>query len=144
MDRNKTVRARFASAAVPLPPGLIALWRGETDASDLIGGHHGTFFAGTAVTAPSVTASGKVGGAFDFDGTVHVRIPDSAALKPARFTVEAWVFPTVASCAPRRSSRDGSSMNDNDTWNLGLINQQVRVLFRTAVVHTGGPGRRSR
>ena len=52
------MRARFASA-VPLPPGLIALWRGETDASDLIGGHNGTFFAGTAVTAPSVTASGE-------------------------------------------------------------------------------------
>ena len=45
MDRNKTVRARFASAA-PLPLGLIALWRGETDASDLIGKHDGTFFNG--------------------------------------------------------------------------------------------------
>src|SRR5207244_7292053 len=75
MDRNKTVRARFASAA-PLPPGLIALWRGETDASDLIGGHHGTFFAGATVTPPSVTASGKVGGAFNFDGTVHVGVAD--------------------------------------------------------------------
>src|SRR5205823_1584755 len=40
MDRNKTVRARFISAA-PIPPGLVALWRGEMDASDLIGGHHG-------------------------------------------------------------------------------------------------------
>lgn len=68
MNGHKTVRARFA-AAVPIPQGLIALWRGETDASDLIGGHHGTFFAGTAVTAPRVTAAGKVGGAFEFDGT---------------------------------------------------------------------------
>jgi len=32
------VRAKFATA-VPFPPGLIALWRGETDASDLIGLH---------------------------------------------------------------------------------------------------------
>lgn len=95
MNGNKTVRARFASA-VPLPPGLIALWRGETDASDLIGGHHGTFFAGEVVTAPTITASGKVGGAFDCDGTVHVRVPDADALQPAQLTVEAWVFPTAA------------------------------------------------
>src|SRR3982750_3101223 len=37
----------------------------------------------------------KVGQAFNFDGTVHVRVPDSAALKPVeQITVEAWVFPT--------------------------------------------------
>jgi len=123
MNGNKTVRARFAAAAAPLPLGLIALWRGETDASDLIGGHHGTFFAGTAVTAPSVTASGKVGGAFNFDGTVHVRVPDSAALRPALLTVEAWVFPTFPPFgAPRTIIARGSSTNDSDTWYLGLSN----------------------
>jgi hypothetical protein len=119
MDRNKTVRTKFASA-VPLPPGLIALWRGETDASDLIGGHHGTFFVGADVTAPSVTASGKVGGAFNFDGTVHVRVPDSAALKPARLTVEAWVFSTKQNLGFATIIARGSSTNDNDTWYLGL------------------------
>jgi Concanavalin A-like lectin/glucanases superfamily/Divergent InlB B-repeat domain/Putative Ig domain/Immunoglobulin I-set domain len=119
MDRNKAVRARFASA-VPLPPGLIALWRGETDASDLIGGHHGTFFAGAAPTGPSVTASGKVGGAFNFDGTVYVRVPDSAALRPARLTVEAWVFPTAI--RSQTIVARGSSKDDFDTWYLGLDN----------------------
>src|SRR6185312_15880929 len=94
MDKNKTVRARFASAA-SLPPGLIALWRGETDASDLIGGHHGDFFAGTEIIAPSLTASGKVGGAFNFDGSQHVEVPDSASLRPDQLTAEAWVFPTA-------------------------------------------------
>ena len=122
MDGNKTVRARFASA-VPLPPGLIALWRGETDASDLIGGHHGTFFAGTVVTAPSVTASGKVGGAFNFDGTVHVRVPDSAALKPAQLTVEAWVFPTAPDGDPHTIIARGSFAID-DTWYLRLVNNK--------------------
>jgi hypothetical protein len=72
MDRHKTVRARFA-AAVPLAPGLIALWRGETDANDLIGGHHGSFFTGTAITAPSITAAGKVGGAFNVGRALHRR-----------------------------------------------------------------------
>src|SRR4030095_6329343 len=96
MDGNKTVRAKFISAS-PLPPGLVVFWRGETDASDLIGGHHGAFLDGTLIAAPSVTASGKVGGAFSFDGAVHVSVPDSAALKPAEITVEAWVFLTVQS-----------------------------------------------
>ena len=59
MNADKTVRARFA-CTVPLPPGLLAFWRGEADASDLIGGHNGTFFAGTSVVPPSVTPSGKV------------------------------------------------------------------------------------
>jgi hypothetical protein len=120
MDRNKTVRARFA-CAVPLPPGLIALWRGETDASDLIGGHHGTFFAGTVVIAPRVTASGKVGGAFDFDGTVHVRVSDSAALKPAQLTAEAWVFPTAQDIDPHTIIARGDT---GKTWDLRLVNNR--------------------
>jgi hypothetical protein len=98
---------------------LIALWRGETDASDLIGGHHGTFFAATAVTAPSITVSGKVGGAFNFDGTVHVRVSDSAALKPAQLTVEAWVFPTGPNGSPKTIIARGSPFN---TWDLRLTN----------------------
>ena len=117
MNGNRTVRARFA-AAVRIPPGLIATWRGETDASDVIGGHHGTFFAGAVPTAPRVTASGKVGGAFDLDGTVHVRIPDSAALKPAQFTAEAWVFPTGQDLVPHTIVARGTVSN---TWVLRLF-----------------------
>jgi hypothetical protein len=120
MDRNRTVRARFASA-VPIPSGVIALWRGETDASDLIGGHHGAFFAGAVATTPSVTADGKVGAAFNFDGTVHVRIPDSAALRPAQLTVEAWVFPAAANSNPQTIIARGSFVN---TWNLRLVDNR--------------------
>jgi len=125
MDKSMTIRARFATA-VPLLPGLIALWRGETDASDLardlIGGHDGTFFAGAAVVAQSVTALGKVAGAFSFDGTVHVRVPDSAALQPAQFTAEAWVFPTATpSTGPQTIIARGNSLN---TWDLRLVNNR--------------------
>lgn len=120
MDKNKTVRARFASAVAP-PPGLIALWTGDTDASDLIGRHHGAFFTGTDETAPSVTASGKVGGAFNLDGTVHVRVPDSDALHPTRLTLEAWVFPTVFKFERQTIIARGSSKNDNVSWLLDLI-----------------------
>ena len=70
------MRAKFASAA-SLPPGLIALWRGETNASDLLGANHGAFFAGPVEVTPSVLASGKVGGAFHFDGTVMCCVSDT-------------------------------------------------------------------
>jgi hypothetical protein len=143
MDKNKTVRARFASAVpIPLPPGLIALWRGETDASDLIGGHHGTFFAGAAPTAPSLTAAGKVGGAFNFDGTVHVRVPDSAALRPAQLTVETWVFPTAPQVGNGMIIARGSSTNgfdkDFDTWSLGLIFSQPQFISHGQSVMQAG------
>ena len=115
---DTTVRARFA-APVPLAQGMVGFWRGETDASDLIGGHSGTFYTGQTATAPSVTPWGKVGGAFDFDGTVYVQVPSAAALKTPQMTAEAWVSPAaptgfnaVIACG---SSRDGG-----DTWYLGV------------------------
>ncbi len=125
INGNTTVRARFASA-VPLPPGLVALWRGETDASDPIGGHDGTFFAGSSATAPSVTPWGKVGGAFSFDGTVYIRVLDSAALRPAEITVEAWVFSTLQSGDHQSVIGRGSSGNDDDAWWLGILNGKPR------------------
>lgn len=123
MNGHKTVRARFATAA-SIPPGLIALWRGETDASDLIGGHDGTFFAGTVVIAPTVTASGKIGGAFNFDGTVHVRVPDSAALRPTEFTAEAWVFPAAPNVDPQKGKTIIARGTTSDTWDLRLANNK--------------------
>ena len=75
----------------------MAFWRGETDATDLIGGHSGTFYTGTTPTAPSVTPWGKVGSAFAFTGTNYVQIPDAPGLQPPQLTLEAWVFPTVLS-----------------------------------------------
>jgi hypothetical protein len=109
-------------SAAALPAGIVAAWRGETDASDAIGGHDGAFFSGLIPKPPSITASGKVGGAFDFDGILHVEIPDSPALKLAELTVEAWVFPTSAGDFRAIVAR-GSSKNEDDTWYVGLFRQ---------------------
>jgi hypothetical protein len=119
MPADMTVRAWFA-APVPLPEGMVAFWRGETDASDLIGGHLGTFYIGTTPTMPNMTPLGKVGGAFNFDGTVYIQVLDSAALKLSHMTAEAWVAPAapgynaVIAC--------GSSTSNDDTWYLGVTN----------------------
>jgi hypothetical protein len=123
MDKNKTLRARFATPASI--PGLIALWRGEADASDLTGRHNGAFYPGGTVTAPGATAPGKVGEAFNFDGTVHVRVPDDltvpipASLQPAQFTAEAWVFPTASSPVRQTIIAQGDYSN---SWDLAMTN----------------------
>jgi hypothetical protein len=125
MNQNRIVRARF-SAAVPIPPGLVACWRGESGATDLLGGHDGAFFAGSSLTTPSISPHGKTGGAFDFDGSVHVRIPDSPTLRPARITVELWLVPTAVSGIHQTVIARGSSTGSGDTWFLGLFNGKPR------------------
>jgi hypothetical protein len=117
MTADITVRARFA-APVPLAGGMVAFWRGETDASDLIGGHAGTFYAGLTPTTPSVTPGGKVGGAFKFNGTVYVQVPSSAALKPPQMTAEAWVSPAAA--GSNSVIGCGNSTGGLNTWYLGV------------------------
>src|SRR4051812_31631041 len=76
-----------AAPCVTPPADLVGWFPGDGDASDLRGGPDGVFM-GDAKTS----VNGKVGGAFLFDGNFDsVEIPDSAALKPAKLTVDAWV-----------------------------------------------------
>lgn len=124
LTATKSVTAHFIY--VPVPPGLIAWWRGEADASDLIAGHHGAFYVGAAVVGPSVTPSGLVGGAFEFDGSVHIRVPGESDLRPARLTVETWVFPTVQSASPQTIVARGSASNDDNAWSLSILNGRPR------------------
>lgn len=70
----------------PPPSGLVGWWPGNGTANDVIAGNNGQL-AGDATFAP-----GKVGLGFKLDGNGdYVEIPDSAALKPAHVSVEAWV-----------------------------------------------------
>ena len=90
------MRARVASP-VPLAAGMRAFWPGDDEATDLIGAHDGNFYSKTTgnETAPQVTVNGKVGGAFDFDGTTYVQVTYSPQLTPLEMTAEAWVSPTM-------------------------------------------------
>jgi hypothetical protein len=136
MSRHTTVQARF-STPVPIPPDLIACWRGESGAADLLGGHDGAFFAGSSGTAPSISPHGKTGGAFDLDAGVHIRVPDAPALRPARLTVEMWLVPRVADPVHQTLIARGSSTDDNDTWWLGLFNGRPRFWSHGAVLLEG-------
>ncbi len=70
-----------------LPSGLVALWSGEGNGKDSVGGNNGELHGGVNFK------SGKVGQAFAFDGiNAYVEVPSSRAITPVgTFTVTAWV-----------------------------------------------------
>jgi type II secretory pathway pseudopilin PulG len=70
--------------------GLVGWWRAEGNAQDSAGRHDGTLPFGMAY------APGKIGQAFDFDGTSRrrVSIPDSPDFRwPTAITIEGWIYP---------------------------------------------------
>ncbi|MEI6781337.1 MAG: LamG domain-containing protein, partial [Verrucomicrobiota bacterium] len=81
-----------AAACMPVPPGLIGWWAGETNPNDVLGLNNGSVQGGTTF------AAGEVGQAFVFDGTNgYAQVPDATALSPqvgqvGEMTLDAWVF----------------------------------------------------
>jgi hypothetical protein len=68
------VAAPVSICVVP-PPGLLAWWGGDGDATDLRGGNDGALQGGAGF------AAGNVGQAFSLDGVDdYVAIPDSPTL----------------------------------------------------------------
>ncbi|HUP90873.1 MAG TPA: LamG-like jellyroll fold domain-containing protein [Solimonas sp.] len=66
------------------PPGLASWYRGEGDAVDSQGAADGSLNNG------AVTASGRVGQAFDLSGNAHVSVNDAPALRPASLSAALW------------------------------------------------------
>jgi hypothetical protein len=85
--------ARSEAGCSAPPSGLVAWWRAEGNANDIIGSNDGMLFNGTTFN------SGVVGQAFGFDGTgAHIRVSDSPSLRFTNaFAVEGWVYPTDVS-----------------------------------------------
>jgi hypothetical protein len=67
------------------PAGFVAWWRGEGNAQDSAGSHHGTLEGG-------VSFGSHVGQAFSFDGsTGYIEVPDSPGLRISDvLTIEFW------------------------------------------------------
>jgi hypothetical protein len=67
------------------PPGLVALWSGDGNGNDSVGGNNGMLVGGATL------ATGKVGQAFSFNGANQfVQVPDSPSLEPTSITLECW------------------------------------------------------
>ena len=68
------------------PEGLIACYRADNDTRDAKGAHDGEWVGTYGY------ATGKVGaGAFSFDGSSRVEVPNAADLNPSNITVDGWV-----------------------------------------------------
>ncbi len=66
-------------------------------------GNNGTLTGSSAANIPIWTASGKVGGAYDFDGTNRIiNVSDSLSLDNTnKLTISAWVYPRVLDTSAR-------------------------------------------
>ncbi len=107
-----------AQGCAPLPAGAVAWWPGEGDATDIVGGFHGT------LTENVQFAPGMVGQAFSLDGNAsYVQVPDDPALDPVdAASLEAWVwFNQVPSAARRIMTIIGKSGWGRDLDLLGHV-----------------------
>lgn len=72
-------------------PGIVSMWRGESNASDSVDGNSGTWNGTTAY------GQGKVGSAFSFNGASDVGLSNGASSlnPPGSFSMEGWIYPLV-------------------------------------------------
>jgi hypothetical protein len=80
-------KMKIQSKQSNLPPGLVAMWSGEGNANDSMGGNNGE------LTGDATFEKGKVGQAFSFDGTrdTSVNVGNPAQLQLQDFTIAAWI-----------------------------------------------------
>src|SRR5215831_4903558 len=75
---------------IPVPPGIVSWWKGESNALDSADSNVGALQNGVAF------GSGMVGQAFSFDGVNDlVRVPDATNLRVTNLTIETWVNPVA-------------------------------------------------
>ncbi len=95
--------------------GLAGWWRAEGDASDSSGNN----INGTAQGSSQTFPAGRVGTAFDLDGTTqYISAPNHSAIDTPDVTVDAWVR---SNAAPTTTAIVLSKHNGTDTgWYLGV------------------------
>src|ERR1043165_4147675 len=85
----RRAEARVAAAScTPAPIGLVSWWPADGNSLDVRGQNNGT------PTGGATFGTGKVGQAFNFDGTGFVTAASPSSLPTSQFTIEAWVNPT--------------------------------------------------
>jgi len=125
-----------AQPTAPLPGGLLSWWDGDsvsgTTVFDIANGINGTLVNG-AVTAP-----GKVGNAFSFDGVNDsVVVPDSNNLDvTTQFTLNAWINPGSLQQDPAQgaivSKIGGGGGNNGYQFGLTSLNEMLYCQFNAA------------
>ena len=87
-DTASTPTVVQPDACFVAPAGLVSRWRGDGNALDSVGTHHGQ------PQGIAAFSQGRQGQAFSFDGiSQSIVMPDSPGLRPVQFTVSAWIYP---------------------------------------------------
>jgi len=132
---SNAVLSVYIPVCVPPSPGLVSWWAAEGNTLDAAGVNDGVF-EGTAVYA-----KGKVGNAFDLNGTSqYVEVPHNASLNPTTsVSVEAWIFPRspFASTVPPIIKKAGEGLGQEDGYALELYDTGAAAF---AVYVDGGTG----
>ena len=110
-------------------PGIVSMWRGETNANDSVDGNNGTMLNGGGYT------TGMVATAFNFGGTAlqqAVDIPYSPSLINSNYSVDAWIDPRAQPNNPPDNQdwvfgqNSGLQLNIRDGTNGVLVDFQFR------------------
>jgi len=118
-----------------LPSGLVALWSGEGDGNDSVGGNNGVLHGDVSF------APGKVGQAFAFNGiNAYVEVPSSANLKFSdAFTVEAWVnFNTHIGSSSATIAAKGQDTESVMDWMMGIRSDHLEMAVNAGGSWQGG------
>src|SRR5438034_1215433 len=99
-----------AQTCVAPSPGLIGWWPGDSNSSDIAGGHPGTLQGGT------IFVPGMVAGAFSFNGVDGYIQTFAAQADTAALTYEAWVKTT----APEGIIISAGDADNRDGWATDL------------------------
>ncbi len=110
-----------ANGACTSPPSnMVSWWKADGNPDDFVGTNHGTLVNGTTY------ASGMVGQAFSFDGlNDYVNVGNASSLKPAQFTLDAWVKATSFSNLYSTVISHGSTTGWVNPYFLGFTSSGV-------------------
>jgi hypothetical protein len=120
-------------SSVPLPPNIVAWWKGENNVDDRVGGFNGTLLNGALANG-----IGKVGSAFSIaGGTQAAQIAHATALNTLNtLTLECWVY---ISSLPSNDSVliAGKDSTDTHQYQLVLCTVGGRWCFRPLIASPG-------
>jgi len=129
--------ASAAQAQTAPPAGMVGWWAGDGNAKDVSGnGLNGALFNSGGYVV------GEVGQGFDFraGGTSnpsHLQVPDNAALRPAQFTIEAWVKFSPVFDNYHVAIAKGFALGDNDSYALAAYSNGTSGNPQFFTTHNG-------
>lgn len=124
----QAIYAAGAAGKLVTPPGagLVAWWRGQDDATDFQGTHHGTLQNGTGF------ATGKVGQAFSLDGAddyISTTPSPDWNLGANDFTLDGWIYTATPNATMRLISAGTRADGANNLWTFGNAGNRLNFAY---------------